>query len=107
MKIEIKDELDKIVDAIKSSTEVEEIYLFGSHAKGFENEESDFDIYVVIPDNSIRPLLASQKIRQSILPFQKRPIDLLVCNRSKFLSRKASSSFVEKEVALNGIKLYG
>ncbi len=104
---EAKSELEKIVSAIKDCLCVEEIYLFGSFAYGEPNSESDFDIYVVLPDDSMRALEATQKIRAKILPYQKRPVDLLVSKRSSFAKRKLSYSFIEHEVSIRGVKLYG
>ena len=101
-----KEELDVLVDVIKKNIDAEEIYLFGSFAYGTPRENSDFDIYVVIPDNSIRPLIAMQKLNIAISPFQKRPIDLLVSESKNFNKRKNSQSFVESDVFNKGIKLY-
>lgn len=100
------EELDAIVKAILHTTEVDEIYLFGSHAQGTSTPESDFDIYVVIPDNSIRPLIAMQKLGLAISSLQKRPVDLLVGKKSEFLKRKEIVSFIEHEVSNYGVKLY-
>jgi uncharacterized protein len=104
---EAKAELEVLVSVIKNSLNVEEIYLFGSFAYGEPNKDSDFDIYVVIPDDSIRPIEATHKIRANILPYQKRPIDLLVGRRSSFSKRKLSYSLVEHEVSSKGLKIYG
>ena len=104
---EAKTELENIVSAIRKCLNVEEIYLFGSFAYGEPNENSDFDIYVVIPDDSIRPIEATQKIRANILPFQKRPVDLLVGKKSSFSKRKLSYSFIEHEVSAKGVKIFG
>lgn len=104
---ENKLELDKIIFAIKESLKVDEIYLFGSFAYGSPTQDSDFDIYVVIPDDSLRPIEATRKIRENILPYQKRPVDLLVGRKSSFAKRKMSYSFIEHEVSSKGIKIYG
>lgn len=99
-------ELDAIINVIKQDKTVKEIYLFGSFAYGNPNESSDFDIYVVIADNSERPLAAMQKFGLAIAPFQKRPVDLLVGSNSSFEKRKLITSSIEHEVAQKGVKLY-
>jgi predicted nucleotidyltransferase len=104
---EVKAELNTLVEVIKNSLSIDEIYLFGSFAYGNPKSDSDFDIYVVIPDDSIRPIEATQKIRLNILPYQKRPVDLLVGKRSSFMKRKTSTSFIENEVSSKGMKIYG
>lgn len=99
-------ELNAIINVIKQDKTVKEIYLFGSFAYGNPNESSDFDIYVVIADNSERPLAAMQKFGLEIAPFQKRPVDLLVGSNSSFEKRKLIASSIEHEVAQKGVKLY-
>ena len=46
--------------------ETEAIYLFGSYAYGIPGEDSDFYLYIVIPDDSIRPIEAAQLINNAI-----------------------------------------
>lgn len=100
-----KEELDVLVDVIRKNVEAEAIYLFGSFAYGTPREDSDFDIYVVIPDDTIRPLIAMQKLNIAISPFQKRPVDLLVSNLENFNKRK-SMAYIEREVFEKGVRLY-
>ena len=99
-------EIDRIVNGILSSVPASEIYLFGSFAKGTEREDSDYDFYVVIPDDSMRAREASWAIRSAISD-QTRGIDMLVGTQSKFNKYKDSISFIESEVAKTGLKLYG
>ena len=99
-------EIDKIVNGILSSVPVAEIYLFGSFAKGTEREDSDYDFYVVIPDDGMRAREATWAIRNAISE-QTRGIDMLVATQSKFNKYKDSISFIEREVAETGVKLYG
>lgn len=100
-----KEELDVLVDVIRKNVEAEAIYLFGSFAYGTPREDSDFDIYVVIPDGSIRPLDAMTKINLAICEIQKRPVDLLVGAKSEFNKRK-SMAYIEREVFERGVRLY-
>ena len=41
----INENLNEIVNLVKSIVSVKEVYLFGSYAYGEPNEESDYDIY--------------------------------------------------------------
>lgn len=106
MDASVKNELNTLVEVIKNSLKVNEIYLFGSFAYGDATDESDFDIYVVIPDDSVRPLVAMQQLGLAISPYQKRPVDLLVANISSFNKRKNNLSCIENEVSSKGVKLY-
>ena len=99
---EIKEIQNLIVDTVPTL----QIYLFGSHAKGTQQADSDYDLYVVIPDDSIRPLDATRKISMALRSVRKRPIDILVGSESKFNKFKNIYS-IEKEVLNTGVKLYG
>ena len=105
MTLEEKQELDILIDVIKKNIKVKEIYLFGSFAYGKPTKDSDFDIYVVLPDDSIRPVLATQQLRLSIMPYQKRPVDLLVGKTETFEKRKMTQSFIENEVFKKGVRV--
>lgn len=102
---EIQQELEEITKSILSVVSVKEIFLFGSYANGTPSENSDFDIYVVIPDNSMRPLDAMTKINMAISKNQKRPVDILVGSQSDF-KKRSSLPYIEKEVFNKGIKIY-
>lgn len=45
-----------ISKTIADTVSVNTIYLFGSYAYGQPHRDSDFDLYVIIPDDSLRPL---------------------------------------------------
>ena len=104
--MQINDEIKEIQSLIVNSVPTLQVYLFGSHAKGTPQDDSDYDFYVVIPDNSIRPLDATRKISMALRAVRKRPIDILVGSESKFNAFKDRYS-IEKEVYNTGVKLYG
>jgi len=104
--VQTNDELKEIQALIIDSVPALQIYLFGSHAKGTQQPDSDYDLYVVIPDNSIRPLEATRRISRALRPIRKRPIDVLVSSESRFNKFKNLHS-IEKEVLDTGVKLYG
>ena len=65
----IKDIVLKYVEAICNKYEVEAIILFGSFAKGTENEDSDIDIAIVVDefkDNIIDEEVEFMKMRKGI-----------------------------------------
>ena len=100
-------EINEIVNSILTSVPALEIYLFGSFAQGTEREDSDYDFYVVIPDDSgMREIEATWAINYNLRGKKKRPVDMLVGTQSKFNKYKNSISFVEREVVETGVKLY-
>ena len=104
--LENNEEIKEIVDVILNALPVTEIYIFGSFASGTASEDSDYDFYVVIPDNGFRAREATWKIREGLVGKQKRGIDMLVGTQSKFNNNKNTYS-IENEVAKTGVKLYG
>ena len=100
-------EINEIVKIILSAVPATEIYLFGSYANGTVTEDSDYDFYVVIPDDSdMREREATWTIRHSLAGKQKRGIDLLIGTQSKFNRRKDYFYSIENEVIETGVKLH-
>ena len=99
-------ELENIKQMILDVVKADEIYLFGSYAYGTPSEDSDFDLYIVIPDGGIRPIEAMQIIGSAIYKEQKKPIDILVSKASDFHQRKLLPT-IERTVARDGVMLYG
>ena len=96
-------EINEIVTIILSSVPALEIYLFGSFAKGIEKDDSDYDFYVIIPDDSgMREIEAIHEIRYKLAGKQPRSIDMLVGIQSKFNQRKSHFATIENEVIETG-----
>jgi len=103
------DEIMDIVDVILSAVPTLEIYLFGSFAKGTPREDSDYDFYVVIPDGGMRAIESEWKIQAALRETRRRidrSIDLIVRTKDQFEDSKTYISFIERQVADTGIKLY-
>jgi predicted nucleotidyltransferase len=106
----IRQELDALTRVIAETVPVEEIYLFGSYAYGTPHRDSDLDFYVVLKDDCpIRESDAYCAISMALIESKtrKRPMDILVDTKSRFLYHADSISMIEKTVAKEGIKIYG
>ncbi len=99
-------ELETIKQAILDTVRANEIYLFGSYASGTPDKDSDFDVYVVIPDDSMRPIEAMQKIGRALSRKDIRAVDVIVGKETVFNQRKGLPT-IERAIARNGVKLYG
>ena len=99
-------ELESIKQAILDTVNAYEIYLFGSHVYGTTQKDSDFDIYVVIPDDSMRPIEAMQKISRAISRKNIRSGDIIVQKASVFNQRKQLPT-LERTILTDGVKLHG
>jgi len=103
----IKKELDIIKESVLKTVPAEAIYLFGSYAYGTPDKDSDFDIYVVIPDAvQGNPLDISADIMTGLYKKIKTPLDLMVGKSSVFNSRKEAPT-LQKTIARQGVLLYG
>ena len=108
MRESISKELDMIKNSILEATPVEAIYLFGSHAYGQPKQDSDLDIYVVIPDSGAEDMVElSADIRGRLYKKKTLPMDLLIGKSSVFAQRRHAPATIEREVAQKGVRLYG
>jgi uncharacterized protein len=79
--------LAEILRGLIPAYEPDQIYLFGSKARGDAGPDSDYDLLVVVPDG------ASPERRRSRLAYQSlrgtgTVADILVCTRSYFDARR-------------------
>ena len=104
--INVQRELELIKESVLKTVPAEAIYLFGSYAKGNANEDSDLDIYVVIPDNIGKdPLDVNVDIRMDLCKRRSMPMDLIVGKSSMFNRRKQHLT-MENTVLNEGILIY-
>ncbi|MCL2108285.1 MAG: nucleotidyltransferase domain-containing protein [Oscillospiraceae bacterium] len=102
----INDEILKIKDAIVGSVPIEKLYLFGSYARGTQNDDSDYDFYMVISNTGMRPLEAMEKAVSSVCGLRRKPMDVLAGTVETFERRSKGISTIEREVANEGVLLY-
>jgi predicted nucleotidyltransferase len=105
MVAKIMNDLELFKNDILNIVPAEAIYLFGSYAYGTPTEESDLDVYVVVPDDvtDLSDLYADVR-----LLWRKKPVslDLLMGRSSVFNSRKNGPT-LERAIAQKGTMLYG
>ncbi len=84
----------------------EEIYLFGSHAWGTPNEDSDVDLMVIVPNSDERPIRRAQRAQKCLgrLPVAA---DVLVRTRGEVNRYKHLRASLFHQVLNQGRKLYG
>lgn len=104
-RIESDSRLDEIVERLKRAYDPEQIYLFGSHARGDEGSDSDFDLLVVIPDDAPRERRGSRLAYQA-LRGTGVATDVLVWTRTYFESRRHLKASLSSTVSREGRLLY-
>ncbi|HCS75854.1 MAG TPA: nucleotidyltransferase domain-containing protein [Clostridiales bacterium] len=104
--MQVSPEIMEIAEKIKSTVDCEKIYLFGSYAYGTPNEDSDYDFYVIIPDNTIKPLEAMKQISRELAKTEiVTPVDILASYASNFKERSIQPT-LERIIAREGVVLY-
>ena len=104
----IDDEIIAIKDNILNTVgeTCEKIILFGSHAYGVPREGSDYDFFVVLKDDTEKPILVLQKIYRSLARRpMARSVDVLANYKSHFEWR-SSQPTIERRIATDGMVLY-
>ena len=101
----ITSEIEKIKDIIVNTIPLEKLYLFGSFAYGEPNADSDYDFYMVIPNNSIRPLEAIQKVYGAMWGVKRKPMDILA-GTAEIFERRSKQLTMERTIYERGIRLY-
>ena len=97
--------IDDIKESILKFVPAKYIYLFGSYAYGTPTEDSDIDIYTVIPDGIYNLTELYAKIVVDLSYKKIYFIDLFLNNESIFNKRKIENIF-EKTIYQKGTILY-
>ena len=107
MAVTINSEITAITETIKNTVDCEKIYLFGSYAYGTPHDDSDYDFFVVIPDNSeLRPIEAIRKIRKNLNSIKRTlPVDIIAGRSSRF-AEMSKLPTMERRIAREGVMLY-
>jgi predicted nucleotidyltransferase len=107
-KIMINNDIIAIKDSILETVgeTCEKIILFGSHAYGTPRKDSDYDFFVVLKDNSEKPILTLQKIYRNLARRPMlTPVDVLANYKSRFEWRSTQPT-IERKIANDGVILY-
>ena len=98
--------LEKAVERLKSEFQPEQIWLFGSHAWGTPNDDSDVDFMVIVSQSAERAIQRMQRAHRCLrgIGFSK---DVLVPTRAEVDRYKHLRASLFHQVFAKGRKLYG
>ena len=100
----IDEELKRITEELVKALSPQKIFLFGSFARNEEKPDSDYDIYIMMPDNTkVNPLWGVAY--NSVQNIRTRPIDFVIGTVSGFEERKNQPT-LEKIIDREGVLLY-
>ena len=106
MDVKIQQDLNIITESVLQAVPAEAIYLFGSYAYGAPNEESDIDIYVVVPDETTDLTELYAKVLMCLRKKKRIDLDLLIGHASVF-NRRRNGPTLERVITQKGTMLYG
>jgi uncharacterized protein len=81
-----------------------EVLLFGSRARGDADDTSDWDLFVVIPDDleAADDLFAGYRLRRET----RTRADIILCPLSEFLEDRDTPNTLAYEAAHHGVTIY-
>ena len=98
--------LNEITKQLAESIHPDRIYLFGSHAAGNADQDSDVDLLAVVPDTNRSTREIAIEGRSSLGDFLI-PFDLIVCTKSQFDRYVDVKNTIMNEVLCDGRLVYG
>ncbi|MEK7396962.1 MAG: nucleotidyltransferase domain-containing protein [Candidatus Poribacteria bacterium] len=97
--------LNEIVQRLVDALHPEKIYLFGSHAYGQPNDDSDVDLFIVVNDSDLPPRMKAVEGYRALSGILV-PAEIKVATQSIFERRSHWLSSIERVVAEKGKLLY-
>ena len=86
---------------------LKEVYLFGSHAYGTPDDESDVDLCIVSDLKGQRRIDVMIKARKALGTVTKEPIDIIVYEQDDFHKRAEFVANMEHTIKTEGVRIYG
>jgi uncharacterized protein len=97
-----KEVICRLVDEFHPET----IYLFGSHAWGTPETDSDIDLLVIVKTSRQKPIQRAVRAQRSLRGV-KAPIDVLIKTRREFETYIPVKASLEAQIMREGKLLYG
>lgn len=103
----INDEIREITKRFVEALHPEKVILFGSYAKDTYREDSDYDFFIVMPDETEDMVGATQKAYFQLYSVDtQKSVDILMNTLSKF-SERSKLPTMEQEAFRDGVVVYG
>ena len=97
--------ISQLLAVLKDQFDPNEIWLFGSRARGEASEGSDWDLLVVVPDGTaaavMDPLVAWRARKRAGVP-----ADVIVCTESEFRDDRETVNTVAFSAGREGFRVY-
>lgn len=103
----MSEQIEILKNKLKEKFAVKQIFIFGSHAYGQPDKESDIDLCVITDLNNKRKIDVIRKIRRELIDLISNPLDILIYSEKEFKERAGLRSTLEHKILKNGLKVYG
>jgi predicted nucleotidyltransferase len=105
MALSLDPRLQSALEGIVALVDPEAVLLFGSRARGDHDDASDWDLFVVLPDDAVLGIARPSKLRQAASR-SKLPIHAVACRRGVFEAKRDDPNSLSHDVARDGVVLY-
>ncbi len=97
--------LDRIVSALVERLQPNDVYLFGSRARGENVAGSDYDLLVVLASSN---LPGHRRDREALKALRdvRAPVDVLVLTRDEFEAARTSDTSLVSTVLREGVHVH-
>ncbi len=85
----------------------EQIILFGSHAWGTPNEESDIDLFIIVPESDLSPTQRATRAYRALRGIRVEPTDIVVRTRAETERYRHVRASLAGQILEQGKVLYG
>lgn len=99
--------IDNIKAKILSNIKPKSIILFGSVAKGTNQEESDIDLLIVWDENKDMSNIKRRIMLRKIIGMVDTPLDIITCTSDEFSKALEDENSFTSQIVKEGEKLYG
>ena len=98
---------DAIRQTVRSILPDSRILLFGSHARGTQNKESDYDLLIITPEllTKKEKLSWSSQLHKSIVKAIHAPVDLLMFSEGEITEKQDLPGHIVQTAIREGIAL--
>ena len=107
METPISEQIEILKNTLIRKLAVKQIFIFGSHAYGKPDKESDIDLCVLTDLNNKRKIDIIREIRRELIRMISNPLDILVYSEEEFKERAALKNTLEHKILMSGIRVYG
>ena len=104
----VNDEIREMTRRFVEALHPVKIILFGSYAKDTYRDDSDYDFYIIMPDDTALNMVdATANAYHSLRDMcDRKSVDILINTQNRFENRKSRLT-LEKVVNREGVVLYG